>query len=329
MDIEKFTLGWSTFHNHLLDTNNHLFHQKSFTDITLVSDDLLPIEAHKFILSSSSCVLQKLLQMDLSPKPVLFLRGIKNYELQALMQFLYLGETSIGVSTVERFLKIAKDLEIKKFMENDLGIPGSFLDIRSFNSLNEEKVKEEVQTVIEDNNQANENDTGISVNENEVLLEGNQDDNTKNTDSVINDVTVKEKKFTCPYCLYKANTSSNYHRHVRNVHQKEVQTNKNIIEENEQTKENDFDDSNISVDENEVFLEGYNDEKIQNNDTDTVEEKKFKCEECPYVTKNKGALRTHIKSIHLMEKFPCPHCPYKATQRCNYYRHIRTRHQID
>ena len=315
MDIEKFTLGWSTFHNHLLDTNYHLFHQKSFTDITLVSDDLFPIEAHKFILSSSSCVFQKLLQMDLSPKPILFLRGIKNEELQALMQFLYLGETSIGVSTVERFLKIAKDLEIKKFMENDLGIPGSFLDVRSLNSLNKEKVKEEVQTVIEDNKQAN--DAGISVNENEVILEGSQDDNTKNIDSVINDVAVKEKKFTCPYCLYKANTSSNYHRHIRNVHQKEVQTNKNIIEDNEQTNEND------------VFLEVYNDENTQNSDTDTAEEKKFKCEECPYVTKNRGALRTHIKSIHLMEKFPCPHCPYKATQRCNYYRHIRTIHQID
>ena len=36
MDGEKFTLGWSTFQNHLLDTNNHLFQQKSITNVTLV-----------------------------------------------------------------------------------------------------------------------------------------------------------------------------------------------------------------------------------------------------------------------------------------------------
>ena len=49
--------------------------------------------------------------------PLLYLRGIKQTELQAILKFMYFGETQIFANRINDFVNIAKDLEIKEICE--------------------------------------------------------------------------------------------------------------------------------------------------------------------------------------------------------------------
>ena len=91
-----------------------------FNDVTLVSDDYKQFPAHRVILSAGSTVLRKLLLINsASPNPVLYLKGLRNEELRAVLQFLYLGETRVTEDRVQEFMRAAQELELKDFDSRD------------------------------------------------------------------------------------------------------------------------------------------------------------------------------------------------------------------
>ena len=92
--------------------------KETFTDVTLVSDDLLPISAHRIVLGAASPVLQKLLTIQEPNHPILYLRGIKHDLLQLLLHFVYNGEVNVKEELIESFMKIAAELEIKELSQN-------------------------------------------------------------------------------------------------------------------------------------------------------------------------------------------------------------------
>merc|ERR1719397_2268239 len=49
--------------------------------------------------------------------PLLYLRGIKQTELQAILKFMYFGETQIFENRINDFVSVAKDLEVKEISE--------------------------------------------------------------------------------------------------------------------------------------------------------------------------------------------------------------------
>merc|ERR1712212_1429039 len=88
-----------------------------FTDVTLVSDDQIQTPAHKVVLSACSPVLKTLLVNNPHSHPLLYLRGIKQTELQAILKFMYFGETQIFENRINDFVSVAKDLEIKEISD--------------------------------------------------------------------------------------------------------------------------------------------------------------------------------------------------------------------
>ena len=48
-DQEQFCLNWKTFPDHVASTFRDLITEGHFTDVTLVSDDQIPIPAHKIV----------------------------------------------------------------------------------------------------------------------------------------------------------------------------------------------------------------------------------------------------------------------------------------
>merc|ERR1712183_1213029 len=117
---EKYDLKWKTFSHHLLETFKDLGEQGHFADVTLVSDDQIQSPAHKVVISACSPVLKKLLINNPHSHPMLYLRGIKNSELQTLIKFMYFGEVQIFEEQLNEFLHIAKDLKIEQiFNEQD------------------------------------------------------------------------------------------------------------------------------------------------------------------------------------------------------------------
>ena len=97
---------------------------RHFSDITLISDDLVPTEAHRVILSASSPLLKSLLMM--SPRghtPLfrgptqLFLKGIKHVQLEAVLKFIYYGEVQVTSGEVRKFLEAGEELQISELMD--------------------------------------------------------------------------------------------------------------------------------------------------------------------------------------------------------------------
>ena len=183
MEGDKYSIGWSTFHNHLYETSNELYHHKNFTDVTLVSDDLVITQAHRFVLSSSSSIFQKLLSIDNGPKPILFLKGVTSQELESILQFIYLGETRIDTDKINSFLVSAKNLAIKKLTGDDIN-PADF-NLEAFHNSQLFK-KEVVEENIEVSFHQNIDMTGEESQEMEHETVNNCDQN-----SLSNDVTAK------------------------------------------------------------------------------------------------------------------------------------------
>ena len=125
-----------------------------FNDVTLVSDDYKQFPAHRVILSAGSTVLRKLLLINsASPNPVLYLKGLRNEELRAVLQFLYLGETRVTEDRVQEFMKAAQELELKDFNTRDAapGPPAAsnipVVSTANLSSLMEKKPHEQMQAM--------------------------------------------------------------------------------------------------------------------------------------------------------------------------------------
>ena len=111
---EKYTLNWHTFTDHLQLMFKDLYEEEKHSDVTLVCDDQTQFKAHKIVLRACSPVFKKIIDNNPSQHPLIYLRGIQRHELEAILQFIYLGEGKIQFERIEEFIKVAKDLEVKE-----------------------------------------------------------------------------------------------------------------------------------------------------------------------------------------------------------------------
>ena len=111
---EKYTLNWHTFSEHLKLTFKDLYQEGRYTDVTLVSDDQTQFKAHKIVLSACSPVFKKIIDSNPSQHPLIYLRGIQSYEMESILQFMYLGEGKFYHERMREFIKVAQELEVKE-----------------------------------------------------------------------------------------------------------------------------------------------------------------------------------------------------------------------
>ena len=114
---EKSIFSWHTYTDHLRDMLKEMMTSNDFADVTLVCDDKKKeIKAHRNILSACSPVFKNMLKIDQqSNHPVIYLRGIQHLEMESILKFVYLGETSIHQDSLTEFIQTAKLLEIREF----------------------------------------------------------------------------------------------------------------------------------------------------------------------------------------------------------------------
>ena len=110
---EKYTLNWHTFSDHLKMMFKDLYQEGRYSDVTLVSDDQTQFKAHKIVLSACSPVFKKIIDNNPSQHPLIYLRGIQSYELESILQFMYLGEGRFYQERMGEFLQVAKDLAVE------------------------------------------------------------------------------------------------------------------------------------------------------------------------------------------------------------------------
>ena len=107
------SVQWDDFENNISASLGELRTDNDFSDVTLACEDR-DFEVHKLILSASSPFFKALLKRtSKQPHPMIYMRGVQAKDLEALVDFMYLGEANILQKNLESFLAIAEELQLK------------------------------------------------------------------------------------------------------------------------------------------------------------------------------------------------------------------------
>ena len=113
----KFNLTWHSYSDQLKVMMKEIMTSGAFADVTLICADKKKIRAHKNILSACSSVLKDILQIENSS--VIYLKGVNFSEMQSIIEYIYLGETTAYQEQMNDFLDVATSLEVKGLTNAD------------------------------------------------------------------------------------------------------------------------------------------------------------------------------------------------------------------
>ena len=113
---QNFCLQWKDFENNISSGFRELREEKEFFDVTLACHDY-QVQAHKVILSACSPFFRSVLKKNPHPNPLIYLKGIKDKEIEAVLKFMYHGEVIVAQDDLNTFLAVAEDLEVKGLTE--------------------------------------------------------------------------------------------------------------------------------------------------------------------------------------------------------------------
>jgi len=114
---EKFCLRWNDFESNISLAFREIREEKDFFDCTL-SCGSRQIQAHKLILSACSPFFRSVLKQNTHQHPLLYLKGVRFTDLQAVLNFMYHGEVNIAQEDLNTFLAVAEDLKVKGLTQN-------------------------------------------------------------------------------------------------------------------------------------------------------------------------------------------------------------------
>ena len=174
-----------------------LYQEGRYTDVTLVSDDQTQFKAHKIVLSACSPVFKKIIDSNPSQHPLIYLRGVQSYEVESILQFMYLGEGRFYHERMGEFIKVAKDLEMKEISD---GVDMQNKEEKTFDVDDEEIIGDnDVEQSVKEENQ-------IKVEETKIRLTRSQ-------------ISSDAKTFQCPGCQGVFRDRSNLVKHYRSEHE--------------------------------------------------------------------------------------------------------------
>ena len=318
------------------------FHEGTFSDVTLVSEDGQEFRSHKLILSSSSKFFSQLLTTSLtSPNPVLYLKGSPAAALEKVLEFVYTGQTSLISQDVPAFLAVAADLKLR-------GIESIFNDSSQNQSVeNHENENSNFYTTTTDQEltedltqRVEEIGNGTDIYESGQILEHSE------TESIL----VEDKKCT--------ESMDNFGE--KKAESGEAPTNFNIPEVTEQILEKKIKDPQIRAEESvrreaETILanqqipaedpmiwqaqtqsfvrstEIRSERKIKTEAGSSSGAKLLYCEKCDYTCKRRDVLRLHMSSKHDGPKFRCELnvCGRVYSAMANLRAHMKSCHNCD
>ena len=103
---DKVCLAWGTFSTHIKSMLSELMTSQMFADVTLITDDKKHLKAHRN-------VFKHIFNIDVQNKhPIVYLKGIQKCELEAVLQFIYLGEAVSSSNRMNEFFSAAESLGI-------------------------------------------------------------------------------------------------------------------------------------------------------------------------------------------------------------------------
>ena len=214
MNSKAFCISWRNFPSHLGSTFQDLQSARHFTDVTLVSDDQIQIQAHKIVLSASSRVLKTILVNNPHSHPLIYLKGFQSKELQSLLQFMYLGEANINQDSINEFMEKARDLEVKDLIR-DAECDEQYKDRSGDRTLIDHSYSYEDHQI-----DSPLNDISVMVNQDDDDLSNVDAEDIKQSPSNENSQQYSGgKKHNCEKCEFQTNYKHLLKRHQLNKHE--------------------------------------------------------------------------------------------------------------
>ncbi len=107
-------IRWNDHQTLLSGVCTELLASERFTDVTLFCEGVT-MKCHKFILSACSPYFEKILSEACCGDryPVIFLKDVPFWEMQALLQFVYRGELTVDEARLADIIRLAKSLQIR------------------------------------------------------------------------------------------------------------------------------------------------------------------------------------------------------------------------
>lgn len=113
-DRQQFCVSWNSHQSNMHSAFPKLLSSEQFVDVTLACDGG-SIKCHKVVLSACSDYLERLLLEIPCTHPVIFLRDMKMWELQALVEFMYRGEVYVEQQQLATLMQAAEVLQVQLF----------------------------------------------------------------------------------------------------------------------------------------------------------------------------------------------------------------------
>jgi len=123
MSSEKFCLRWNDFESNISCAFRELREDKDFFDVTLACEEE-QVQAHKVILSACSPFFRAVLRKNPHSHPLLYLKGVKYKDMQAVLNFMYHGEVNVAQEDLNSFLSVAEELRVKGLTQGQSGKGG-------------------------------------------------------------------------------------------------------------------------------------------------------------------------------------------------------------
>ena len=220
--IDKYNFAWHAFSDHLQTMFKELYEEEKHSDVTLVCDDQTQFKAHKIVLRACSPVFKKIIDNNPSQHPLIYLRGIQSYEMESILQFMYLGEGKFYYERMGEFLKVAKDLEVKEIS-------------KGVEMQNEEEDDTEETVMDDEEKETDEDDEPKQTSENKIRQRQPRNQilsDAKSTkcpecgkvftakSSLMTHCRSKHEgnKYPCNKCDYRAKTQSHLQTHIKFKH---------------------------------------------------------------------------------------------------------------
>ncbi|KAA0192259.1 hypothetical protein HAZT_HAZT010178 [Hyalella azteca] len=102
-----FCLRWNNFQSSVVTVMRTLLQDRAFLDVTLACDGR-SLQAHRLVLASCSDFFSDVLKENQTEHPIIFLRDVSFWELEAIMDFIYNGQVNIMREQLPGFIRTAQ-----------------------------------------------------------------------------------------------------------------------------------------------------------------------------------------------------------------------------
>merc|ERR1712043_157845 len=299
---EKHTLNWHTFSEHLQVMFRDLYQEGRHTDVTLVSDDQTQFRAHKFVLSACSPVFKKIIDSNPSQHPLI-------YQVESILQFMYLGEGKFYHERMREFIKVAQDLEVKEISD------GVELPSEEAKETVEEKIpEEEIEEDLIQETPSQPEQTKVRPRRPKTQI-SNDNKSTEclecgakftRNDNMVKHYRSKHEgvKYHCNQCDYQATQKGSLQRHIQSKHE------------------------SIKYRCNQCDYQATLQSNLQRHIQFKHEGIRYPCNQCDYQATTQGNLQTHISAKHSDTILKCEDCDYQTKWRSEYNKHKKTHRAV-